>query len=508
MLNSRRAYTRKYYLPATNGRVRVCKEMFLATLNITDKKTRSLAAKIIKNDGICYDDQRKHNGGQNRIPEENVKFMEDHIRSFPAYSSHYSREKSSKLYLSSDLSIAKMFRLYKQKCIEDERDSVEYNSYRLCFRTFKLAFRRPSKDICNECEKFSAQLKSESNAQDKSKIQNLRDQHQAKAKRVYDEKRSDVQAAKTSDCVKTVSFDLQKCLATPHLQCGAAYYCRQLYTYNFTFFSTDGKVNVADCYLWDETKAKRGAQEIGSCILQELGRIGPKTKLINFYSDRCSGQNLNFVVCMTFLKFIEEAHKLGRQITIRHKLMVSGHSHMEVDSVHASIEKAKNRTTSNIHIPSDWEILIGSIQRKVPFRVHSMEQKDFVALKDLGNYFKRPSVNTTGEKIKFREISFFEYKSDDPKTVYYKYDIADADYLSFYVETKGEKPELKPISTEPLPLAPEKLRDLQKLIVFVTNKQYYETFLKSLVPKKRGRRSQKGIEDDFEGDLDSETDEQ
>lgn len=499
-------YTRKYYLPAVNGRVRVCKMMFLSTLNITDKKTRILSAKIVKNYGISFEDRRIENGGQNRIPIEHIKYIENHINSFPAYTSHYGREKSSKMYLSNDLTIARMFRLYEKKCAEDNHEPVEYDAYRKVFRTFKLGFRRPSKDTCPECDKFSTQIKGESNLEEKNKLQALHDAHQAKAKRLYDEKKADVQAAKKMGTVRTASFDLQKCLATPHLQCGTAYYCRQLYTFNFTIFSTVQSGNVADCYIWDETKARRGSQEVGSCILQDLAKMDPKIEFVNFYSDRCSGQNLNFVVCMTFSKYIQEAHKAGRQITIRHKFMVSGHSHMEVDSVHASIERAKHKTTVNIETPRDWAVFIGAIERKVPFKVNEMDQKDFLALKELESINKRPTKNTCGDKIKFRDISIFEYRSNEANIVFYKYDTCDENFHSFHVATFPETVELKPIETEPIPLATEKLHDLKKLMNYVTNKQYYETFLRTLVPKKRGRRSQKPEDDNFDDDMDLDHD--
>lgn len=406
--------------------------------------------------------------------------------------------------MSSDLTVSKMYKLYRKKCFEEGHQPVHYNSYRIVFKKFKLAFHRPSKDTCPDCDKFAMQLKTLSDPVEKSKVMELRDIHHQRAKRMYDEKKADVYEAKQVESVRTVSFDLQKCLPTPHLQCGTAYYCRQLYTLNFTMFSTEGNRNIADCYLWDETKARRGSQEVGSCLLQDLTNMDASIKLVNYYSDRCSGQNLNFVVCLTFLMFIRKCNTIGTEMTIRHKLMVSGHSHMEVDSVHASIERAKNRSTVDIETPRDWAVFIGSIERKVPFIVHEMEQRDFKALKTLENYFKRPTKNTIGQKIKFREIGVFEYRSTDPDTVFYKHHV-DEEFLSFKVESEGDMPEVGPTATEPLPLSPEKLQDLKKLMQFVSNKQYYETFLRNIVPKKRGRRSQKGEEDNnFYADLDPE----
>lgn len=47
-------------------------------------------------------------------------------------------------------------------------------------------------------------------------------------------------------------------------------------------------------YVWDETVASRGAQEIGSCIRKHLLSHVQKAKHIIAFSDACGGQNRNF----------------------------------------------------------------------------------------------------------------------------------------------------------------------------------------------------------------------
>ena len=69
----------------------------------------------------------------------------------------------------------------------------------------------------------------------KNEAEDKRSSHQNQAQLVYTEKKKDVQAARTDPAVRTISFDLQKCLATPHLRNGVAFYKRQLYTYNLLF---------------------------------------------------------------------------------------------------------------------------------------------------------------------------------------------------------------------------------------------------------------------------------
>lgn len=503
VVNSRRLFSRSYYLPAVNGRVRVCKEMFMATFDIKDKKLRVLAGKQLKGLGITADDMRAKNSSRRCLSDDQRNYIIDHIKSFPSYTSHYRREQTSRLYLSSDLNVMKMYNLYKTKCTKDNLPHVHFNTYRLIFRSLKLAFRKPKADTCCLCDKLNVQWKQAETSTEKETIQRTREDHHAVAQAAYTTKKADVLAAKTNIEVKTVSFDLQKCLPTPHLLCGTAFYKRQLYTLNLTVYSTwDGK-NAVECFLWDESKGKRGSQEIASCILKDLSNTDQKVKVINYYSDRCAGQNHNYVMCMMFSHFIEKSRAQGRELTICHKFMTSGHSHMEVDSAHACIEKAKKRCTTNIETPRDWAIFIASIQRRVPFQVTEMDQKEFLAFKHLENFYKRPKVNTDGEPVQFKNISQFEYRTSTPGIVHYKYDLLAKDYKQFDMTNHDTKDVvLDPIANEPLPLSNEKMEDLKSLMDFVTNKAYYTTLLQQLVPKKRGRKAKVDVVDHFEADLD------
>lgn len=53
-----------------------------------------------------------------------------HIKSFPCYQSHYTRkDNENKRYISPDLSIKKMYDLYKQKCESENKSPVKEKYY-------------------------------------------------------------------------------------------------------------------------------------------------------------------------------------------------------------------------------------------------------------------------------------------------------------------------------------------------------------------------------------------
>ena len=54
-----------------------------------------------------------------KTPEASLEFVQEHISCFPKYKSHYSRsDNPSKHYLNPDLTINKMYQLYKEECFK------------------------------------------------------------------------------------------------------------------------------------------------------------------------------------------------------------------------------------------------------------------------------------------------------------------------------------------------------------------------------------------------------
>lgn len=75
------------------------------------------------------------------IPHENKDLIKAHIASFPLQENHYSRNDSTKQCLSPDLSIEKMWKLFKEKYPDTQ---VTLHCYRDIFNTkFKLRFGVP-----------------------------------------------------------------------------------------------------------------------------------------------------------------------------------------------------------------------------------------------------------------------------------------------------------------------------------------------------------------------------
>jgi hypothetical protein len=151
--NSRRKFNYKYYFmkndSITSEKIRFCKQFYLSTLQISDKRIEYFYNKIEKNNGACFDDLRGKCSKQ-KTPQEDFDYIKDHINSFQKVPSHFCRASSTKQYLESGLSLTKMFEMYQEKCRHSNRMCLKSSMYRNIFnKEFNLAFHVPKKDRCD-----------------------------------------------------------------------------------------------------------------------------------------------------------------------------------------------------------------------------------------------------------------------------------------------------------------------------------------------------------------------
>ena len=144
------------------------------------------------------------------------------------------------------------------------------------------------------------------------------------------------------------TFDLQKALAYPKLSVSVACYKRNMFVYNLRFHNFHNE--NAKMYVWDETIASSGSQEIASCILKHIQDITTQ-KHVMAYSDACTGQNRNINIALIWLKIVQPSD--NNVETVDHKFMVSGHSFLPNDRDFGLIEtkiKKSNYTYLSIII--------------------------------------------------------------------------------------------------------------------------------------------------------------
>ncbi|XP_055527775.1 uncharacterized protein LOC129720333 [Wyeomyia smithii] len=120
-----------------------------------------------------------------------------------------------------------------------------------------------------------------------------------------------------------------------------------------------------------------------------------------------------------------------------------------------------------------------------------------------------PKKNEAEEPIKLTDIMVFRYSTSSPGIVLYKHDVRETSFKRTNIISCADLMpigidliELHNIEDGLIILPDAKLADLKALLPYIKNKSYYQTFLKTLVPAKRGRKKKSNQIDHLENDMD------
>jgi hypothetical protein len=273
----------------------------------------------------------------------------------------------------------------------------------------------------------------------------------------------------------TAVFDFEKVLTCPHGNISIFYYKRKLSCYNFTIFDMGNKKGV--CYMWDETVAKRGANEVSSCLLDFIkANVERGYKDFRFWSDNCAGQNRNRIV---YSLYVFAAKKYN--ISITHRFLEKGHTQNEGDSVHSVIERSSQAKT--IYTPDEWRILVRWAKNEgEPYIVRNMTQIDFFDFKSHIND-KVWLKNCRGAKIAWNNIKEVHANNNDPNKLFYKYNLSHSEYEILVLRGNTRyslQIDLKNSYSQPLKLSVEKYKDLMNMCQSGVIPSEYSSFFISL----------------------------
>lgn len=334
---------------ASKQDVPVCQHTFLKVLHIT-KHRISYVMKSFLRTGEGPSEKR---GGDRKTAKFEGKqaAVQRFINSFKSIESHYCRSSSHRHYLPSDLSIAKMYKMYNDQCATEERVKLSY--FRMIFNTkYNLSFTTPRTDVCSTCIELTEKIKRCTVEEEKKNLVIEKTVHKRRAYAFF-------QLLKEArDDLVTLSFDCQKNLILPKVPDQSAYYSRQLYLYNFTIVQGTSqskltKENVFS-YYWTENEFGKGSNEISSAVFDRLKKIefNPSVTTLRLMADGCSGQNKNTTLIGMCCKWLSETAPEHVQ-NIEVIFPVVGHSFLPADRVFGNIEK-KIRTLEVITQPETY----------------------------------------------------------------------------------------------------------------------------------------------------------
>ena len=236
--------------------------------------------------------------------------------------------------------------------------------------------------------------------------------------------------------------------------------------------------------MWDESVARRGSCEISSCLWKLFASIPPEVERVTVISDSCGGQNKNIQMA-TMMMYAVELYSMKQ---IDHIFLESGHTQMEVDSMHACIEKASRCV--DVIVPKDWGI-VAALAKKTgqPYNVSRITSQDVIDWKKVSlSFFTNRKITETGVLLNWTKVKWLQFNKGSP-VMKAKYECDTSDFMQLRVHKgtrgrsrkhEGLQETMKPLYTSSVPISTAKYRDLQDLCrTGVISTEYHE-FYKSL----------------------------
>lgn len=456
----KRKFSRIYKITDT----KVCREMFINTLKLTTFRVNT-ALKKFHGRAPIGDQRGLRQGGKNKLTDERIQAVVNHINKIPKYSSHYRREQTKAEYLPPGITIQKMYDMYKQ----EEENPVSLMSYKNIFYTkFNLKIKALKKDTCNVCDALKMKTDNEKNEEKKEKFKQEHNKHLQVAEEAQKMRRDDFKIAKEEIDHECLSFDLEKTLPLPRIPTGIVFYKRQLWVYNAGIHSA--KESRGYCYVWVEGSAGRGAQEIGSCLIKHVKTKLPiEVKHLTLWCDSCGGQNRNIKLMLMLKSILHGAHTNLESVTV--KYLCSGHSFLPNDTDFSDIESSLKRQ-QRLYTPSDYIEVMRSCRKKRPLIVTQMSGKDFLGVMNIEKKITNRKITDDKEKINWLKIRSIKIEKQEPFSLMIQQHDFSQPYQKISIKKSSRgRPGTEEIFSDLLPLWPNgkpiaeaKLQNLKEMM--------------------------------------------
>lgn len=376
-----------FYLQNDKGmKMRVCKQFFLSTFDVSkdmiinwiqDKLDLSSSSantstekggKVKEHRKLNKKETQRREASKNQEAKKNTNksTVSDWLKLLPKMPSHYCRSSTTKQYVESTfLSYRHMHEMYKEWCLENHKTHVERKAFMLVLNQENISIYHPRKDQCDICFEFSAgNISQEEYEIHKTKKDEAREAKQLAIKQC-------------SEDTLVFTMDVQSILLCPKLLISKQYYKQKLQMHNFTIYVNNNR--DVHCYVWHEGDGMVTSNEFTSCILHFLNQSKNFKKII-MISDGCAYQNKNRVLASALASFTTE----NPAIVIEQIILEKGHTMMEVDSVHSSLE---HHFKPPIFVPSDYIDRMRQARKKQPFIIHHLDYSFFKNYENIPNNF-------------------------------------------------------------------------------------------------------------------------
>ena len=145
--SDRRGFTLRYYFYDGKELAQVCRKFFVETLDVGRDFIYGTLEKEDPKTGLIAPERQGKHGKQRRVSEAVLNSVREHISTFPTVDAQNGKSKCKRQYLEAGLSVAKMFRMYKEYCAaRNIQDVASADRYRRVFdEDFNLTFLKVKK---------------------------------------------------------------------------------------------------------------------------------------------------------------------------------------------------------------------------------------------------------------------------------------------------------------------------------------------------------------------------
>lgn len=448
-------------------KLRVCRQFFINTLGLgedtfkrwvkkdgspnLDNEDRESVANSRTVDKVEMTQNLKDKGeGSRKSVRQNVILW---LHQLPKVPSHYCRASSKKIYVESTFrSQLHMFSVYKDWCTANNKKSAGRILFCKILSEESIAIHMPRKDQCDICCAFKVG----------SVTQELYDRHIKNKNDAREAKNAAKMSANSKKLVLTM--DLQSVLLCPLLLASQVYYKQKLQVHNFTLYELNsGNVTL---YVWHESNGGVTSNEFTSCIVDFISNLPDNIEEVTLISDGCNYQNRNKVLASSLSDLAKR-----KQITIEQLYLEKGHTMMEADSVHATLEKYFKPP---INSPADYIALMRLARPSNPYTVKVLDYTFFRNYETSANLPSlRPGKKTGDPQVV--DIKALIYKTDG--SILYKINYTD-EYNSLPQRKKGNTVEVtSQLYRSPIPISESKYRHLQEMksIIEEPHRPFYDS---------------------------------
>lgn len=314
--------------------IKVCQKAITTILGISKDRIQRICKQHLTT--MAMPKERRGGDRRSNLYSDRTESVKSYIKGLKALESHYVRGRSTVQYLSSDLTIKKLHRLYSD---DAHNVPVRYEFFRRIFnKYFNLSFKSPATDACSKCIQLKESIQKERDTAKKQLLIAELRIHKLKAKWFYTSLKTQL------DNEIIFSFDCQKNLVLPKVPDQSAYFSRQLYAYNLTVCQgpSRGPQNSSNTfiYTWLETEAMKGSNQIASAVFHRLMNTNFEGNIshVKLFCDGCGGQNKNSIV-LGMLAYWLKTKAPGHIKKITVIFPIVGHSFLPPDRVFGNIER-------------------------------------------------------------------------------------------------------------------------------------------------------------------------